>query len=288
MKYYLTILFFGLLIFHSYGESKPKVELIFKIDDPLYKMQYGNELSSLESKIQQGLCVIFNKQLSFIDFTPEESDDRFIISLHNIFKNSTDISTPKDLVFFFDFNGPNVKTDIPPLHWNFQNKSKYGEVAFSSQDFSSRIISEIDFNLNSKYEMMVESIFSKFILTKEGHMMLGPNYQGWVLPFSSEDLGIGNETKFKIEVEKDTDIGSAICDYVAKVFILKIKPNANVPEKFKGCFFVNNTSENDDCSIFSTDDSTTIIKEVTIEIFDRGEQLVAEIVPPENFVPNSN
>lgn len=109
MKYYLTILFFGLLIFHSYGESKPKVELIFKIDDPLYKMQYGNELSSLESKIQQGLCVIFNKQLSFIDFTPEESDDKFIISLHNIFKNSTDISTPKDLVFFFDFNGPNVK-----------------------------------------------------------------------------------------------------------------------------------------------------------------------------------
>jgi len=286
MKNYLLILFLGLLACPSFGESKPKIQLIFHIDQPLYKLFFKNELASLETSIQKKLCPIFNSYLSFIDFSTETSEDKFIISLHNIFKNSKDFTIPKDVVFFFDFNGPRVKNDIPPLQWNFQNKSKYGDEPFSAQDFSSAIISVIEFKLKSNYEMMVESIFSKYILTKEAYMI--SQLKGWALPFSSDNLGIGTGTEFGIEVEKETDFGPATCEYFTKVHILKIKPEAQVPPKFKGCFIVISTSPDDDCSVFSSDNLATQIKEVTIKIFDRQEQLADETVPPENFVPDIN
>ena len=286
MKNLMIVLLIFFMTSSVYADSKPSVQLIFRIDDALYKKFFEDKLGELESSVQKQLCPIFNKYLSFMSFKSNPADDKFIISLHNIFKNTQDFSTPKDLVFFFDFKGPNVKDDIHQLHWNFQGKSKYGEEPFSAQDFSSSIVSVIEFNLRTKYEMMVESVFSNYILTKDAHLI--SQMKGWALPFNSDSMRIDTGTQFEIEVEKDTEFGAATCEYFTTIRIHKIPPEAQVPEKFKGCFIVTNTLEKDDCSVFATDNRTSQVKEVTLRIFNRKEQQEDSSVPPDRFVPDSN
>ncbi len=286
MTKYLLIGVLCILTLPCWGDDKPKVQLVFHIDDPLYKIFFEGKKTSLESTIQQQLCPVFENYLSFIDFSPSATDDQLIISLHNNFKDNEDFTTPKDLVFFFDFSGPNVKKDIPPLHWPFQKKSSYGEQPFNTQDFAASVVSIIEFNLQSNYEMMVETIFSKFILTSDAHMI--SDLKGWALPFTSNNLGIGNGTEFSIEISKNTGFGDAVCDYFTKMIIPIIQSDAPVPAKFKGCFIVKTTSENDDCSVFSTDNTVVQVKEVTIKTFDRKIQAAEDVVPPENYSPDSN
>ncbi len=288
MNKYLIIIALSTLAFPSLADEKPKVQLVFQINDPLYKIFFEGKRSALESSIQQQLCPVFENYLSFIDFSPSASDDKLIISLHNNFKNNEDFTTPKDLVFFFDFSGPHVKKDIPPLQWPFQKKSSYGEQPFNTQDFAASVVSIIGFNLKSNYEMMVESMFSKFILTNDAHMISGPQIKGWALPFSSSSLGIGTNTEFSIEVSSNTGFGDAVCDYFTRVIIPIIQSDAPVPPKFKGCFIVKTTSDKDDCSVFSTENTTTQVKEVTIKTFDRQVQVSEDVVPPANYSPDSN
>lgn len=284
MKKYLIVIILLAGFSLAHADPKPKVEIVFRIEDPLYKLHFDSELATLQSNVASQLKGVFNTYLSFIEFTDEHAEDKLIITLHNVFKNNADISTPKDLVFFFGFEGPNVKSGIPPMHWLYQTKVKYGETPFSSGDFTNSIVSRIKERLSQEYEILVESIFSKFVLTKEAHLISA--LSGWALPFHSNDLGISNNTQFEIEIEKETGFGPATCEYPTKVHILQIAPQANVPDKFKGCFIIRNTSQQDNCGVFSTTLDSIKINEVTMLFYNREDLPEDNVVPPDNFVPD--
>ncbi len=286
MMKYLTITILMMSFLYAHPDPKPRVEIVFKIEDPLYKLIFENDLPGMEAEVERKLGPVFNTYLSFIDFSEKAAEDKLTITLHNIFKNNQDFSTPKELVFFFDFTGPNVKSGVESMNWSFQSKVKYGETPFSNADFINSIVSRIRDNLSRQYEFLVGSMFSKFVLTNEALTIT--SLKGWALPFDSDDLGISNETQFEVEIQKNEILGLATCEYATKVYILRIKPEAQVPEKFKGCFFIRSIDEQDECNIFTSEDVETKINEVTMMVYKRGDIREDQPVTPDNFVPDAN
>jgi len=227
----IILLLTGIASVISYGQSKPVIQVQFKMIEPNYVEFYNwdQSVGYIDSAASSNLGILLRKRFPFIQFTSAPAKDKLIVELdkhHEANSNSMTATVELSMQFQDESGMP-----YPELYETFRETGQaFQGLPDDKNAFLLELQAVFERWVKNKYEDMLNKVCYNVKMCTVAHPMSELN--SWVIPFSTTEMNIAARSNIKIEAKTRNTSLPGICDYQTTV-----QGNAdlpNLPSKFRG------------------------------------------------------
>lgn len=227
----LMILLAGNAPVISFGQSKPVIQVQFKMIEPNYVEFYNwdNSVGYIDSAASSNLSILLRKRFPFVQFNSAPAIDKLIVELdkhHEANSNSMTATVELSMQFQDESGGP-----YQVLYETFRETGQaFQGLPDDKNAFLLELQSVFERWVKNKYEDILKNVCYNIKMCTVAHPMSELN--SWVIPFSTTEMNIATRSNFRIETKTRNTSLPSVCDYQTTV-----QGNADIPTlpaKFKG------------------------------------------------------
>ena len=154
------------------------------------------QTSQIETTCASEVASLLAKKIGFLDFVAgQDQDNKLEIKIGKTSEEANPDAF-RAVNFEIEIKGPNVKESGSATIWEFRSVDEYFDVP-AADTFADAILLGFAENLAILGEQLVEQQLGRLEIAVSSFPM--PQEQSWLLPFSREELGIADDSKFKIK-----------------------------------------------------------------------------------------
>lgn len=215
----------------SFGQSKPVIQIQFKMLEPNYVEFYNwdNSVGYIDSAASLNLGILLRKRFPFIQFTSAPAKNKLLVELDKHHEaNSNSLTATVELSMQFqDESGVPYQV----LYETFRETGQaFQGLPDDKNAFLLELQSVFERWVKNKYEDILNKVCYNVKMCTVAHPMSELN--SWVIPFSTTEMNIATRSNFRIEAKTRNTLLPGVCDYQTTV-----QGNADIPTlpaKFKG------------------------------------------------------
>jgi hypothetical protein len=154
------------------------------------------QISQIETSCANEISSLLNKKIGFLDIVAGVNQDNKLQIKIGKTSAEADPGAFRAVNFEIEIQGENVIELGDQTIWEFRSVDEYFDVP-SADTFADAIAVGFKENLEIHEEQLVEEQLGRLVIA--GSAFPIPQEQSWLLPFSREELGIADDSKFKIK-----------------------------------------------------------------------------------------
>jgi hypothetical protein len=176
------------------AQERPKAQVRFELAHPAYRDEFlDEEIDDIQTAAALRLASFLNARIGFIDFSTDPGP-AYVLKVSLDARDRGAGLALSDVGFHFELEGPGM-TEAARSYWLFRSKDS-GE-PIPEQDL---LLSEVDLLLKTEVadtRGLVREVLRLVRITGECALKTDQP-EGWILPFSAEDLCIDRGTLLRI------------------------------------------------------------------------------------------
>jgi len=173
------------------------LEVVCELAEHRYQQTLtSDEIKQVESSCASEVAELLGERISFFEFVAGvERDNKLEIRIGKN-KQEADSSAFRPVNFEIEVSGINVMEQGEPVIWNFRSVAEFLDLP-SATTFADAIAVRFTERLENNEEQLVRGQLGRLLIAGSAFPM--PAEQSWLLPFSREELGIADNSEFKIK-----------------------------------------------------------------------------------------
>lgn len=199
MKKRLTFIFVLVTIcsFQASAIERRTLEVSCNLAEHRYLQNLTDpQISQIETACASEVASLLAEKIGFLDFVAGQNQDNKLEIKIGKTKQEADPDAFRAVNFEILIDGPNVIESGNATIWEFRSVDEYFDVP-SADTFADAIELGFGENLANQGELLVEEQLGRLEIAGSAFPM--PQDQSWLLPFSREELGIADDSRFKIK-----------------------------------------------------------------------------------------
>lgn len=176
--------------------ERQSVQVVCQLAEHRYRINLtATEIKQIESDCATELADTLKNNIGFLDFVAgDERDNKLVIRIGKT-KDEADPNAIRAVNFEIEVTGTQVTEPSALLTWTFRSVDEFLLIP-SAATFVDAIRLRFAEALQTNEQQLVEEQLGRLIIADSAYPM--PTEQSWLLPFSREELGIADNTEFKI------------------------------------------------------------------------------------------
>ncbi len=155
-----------------------------------------DEIEQIETDCATGVAGLLGQKIGFLDFVAgEPRNNRLEIRIGKT-SQEADSSAIRAVNFEIEVSGDNVTNPGKPVIWSFRSVDEYLDVP-AAMTFADAITIRFGELLEHGEAQLVRDQLGRLAIAGSAFPM--PTDQSWLLPFSREELGIDDNSEFRIK-----------------------------------------------------------------------------------------
>ena len=173
------------------------LEVTCRLAEHRYRINLTDgEIKQIEADCATETAGLLGKKIGFLSFVAgEERDNKLVIRIGKN-KQEADPNAIRPVNFEIEVDGSNVMEQGEPVIWNFRSVAEYLQVP-SAATFADAVAVRFGERLESNEDQLVRGQLGRLVIAGTAFPM--PTEQSWLLPFSRDELGIADNSEFKIK-----------------------------------------------------------------------------------------
>lgn len=186
------------------------------------------DIATAEAGCAARLAELLNIRFAFLEFVAGENRDNKL--LVRIGKSAVEVSPDaiRDVDMQISVDGPNVKEAGKEVSWTFRGKQSFFYTP-AADSFGDDVVVEFAAGLQENATQLVQDQLGRLEIANSAHAL--PDDKSWLLPFSRGELGLADNSTFKIKAKLITPPSEERFTYSVELFG-DFASAADVPAEF--------------------------------------------------------